>query len=113
MTTFNRTHEFKKDCKRLAKKFRSLPNDIAELCRVISSQGPKPRPNHTVLLTQNGTASVWKMRLFCDYLKRKSLRIVFLYFEKEDRVDLIEVFHKGDKDNEDSGRYSHYLSCVN
>lgn len=109
---FNQLHEFKKDRKRLAKKFRSLHDDIEELRRVVSSQSPKPRPNHTALLTQTDTVSIWKTRLFCSYLKKKSLRIVFSYFENEARVDFIEVFHKGDKEREDVDRYNRYLNCL-
>ena len=64
------------------------------------------------MLKRVNGVSIWKMRLSCEYLKGKSLRVVFAYFEDENRMDFIEVFFKGDKEREDFERYESLLEQV-
>lgn len=106
---FEHTDGFCKDLKALGKRFRSLPNDLDSFCRVLSVGRPDPRLKHTAMLAQVNGVSIWKMRFFCKYLKGSSLRVVFAYFEDGSRVDFLEMYFRGDKDNEDAFRYEEYL----
>ena len=51
-----------------------------------------------------------KARLFCRYLKGSSLRVIYSYFEQEQRIEFIEIYFKGDKENEDRHRVKEYLT---
>jgi hypothetical protein len=39
---------------------------------------------------------------------QSGIRVIYGYFEKEDRIELIEIYFKGDKENEDEGRIARY-----
>ena len=52
---------------------------------------------------------IFKTKKFaCRSLKGKGvqsgIRVIYGYSEEEDRIELIEIYYKGDKDNEDRGR---------
>ncbi len=105
---FDELPEFQKEFKRLAKKYQSLPDDIQEFKKVVSVI-PLGNSKHFNIITQNETFCVIKARLFCRYLKGSSLRVIYAYHEKEQRIDFIELYFKGDKENEDRERIKEYL----
>ncbi len=47
--------------------------------------------------------------LFCRYLKGSSLRIVYAYLEQNRQIDFIELYCKGEQENEDRDRIEKYL----
>ena len=52
---------------------------------------------------------VYKGRKFaCRALKGKGvqsgIRVIYAYFEEKDRIELVEIYYKGDKENEDRER---------
>ncbi len=57
---------------------------------------------------------IYKARKFtCRSLKgtgsRSGIRIIYAYFDKEDKIEFIEIYFKGDKENEDRERIvKHY-----
>lgn len=62
------------------------------------------------------TAPVFKVKEFaCRGLKSKGartgLRPIYAYPESEDRIDLIEIFSKADKDTEDREKILKYYMC--
>ncbi len=105
---FDELPEFQKELKRFAKKYKSLPADLQEFCNVISAV-PLGNSKHFNVITQTEIFCVVKARLFCRYLKRTSLRIIYSYFEQEQRIEFIELYFKGDKENEDHERIKEYL----
>ena len=100
---FDRLPEFEKEYKRLGKKYKSLPDDLRQFQAVVSAV-PLGNSKHFSLITQAGPLRIIKARLFCRYLKGSSLRVVYAYFVEERRIEFIEVYHKGSKENEDRGR---------
>ncbi|MBU1200038.1 hypothetical protein KJ953_00710 [Patescibacteria group bacterium] len=100
---------FKKECKRLGKKYRSLPKDLQEFCNVVSVI-PLGNSKHFNIITQNKASYIVKARLFCRYLKGSSLRIIYAYFEQKQKIEFIEIYFKGNKENEDRNRIKEYLS---
>lgn len=106
--SFNELPEFQKEFKRLAKKYKSLTDDLQEFCNVVSVV-PLGNSKHFNVITQTDLFYVIKARLFCRFLKGTSLRIVYCYFKEEQRIDFIELYFKGDKENEDRGRIKEYL----
>lgn len=105
---FNESMEFQKEIKRLGKKYKSLPNDLQEFCNVVSVV-PLGNSKHFNVITQTENFYIIKARLFCRYLKGTSLRIIYSYFEKNRKIEFIELYFKGDKENEDRERIKDYL----
>mgnify|MGYP005629612247 CR=1 FL=1 len=108
---FNELPEFKRDLKRLAKKYKSLPKDLQEFRKVVSVI-PLGNSKHFNLVTQAKGLCVVKARLFCRYLKGSSLRIIYVYFEQSQRIEFIELYFKGDKENQDYERVRKYLTII-
>jgi len=106
--SFDELIDFTKDFKRLAKKYRSLPNDLDEFKRVILVS-PLGNSKHFNVITKNEQCAIVKARLFCRYLKGASLRIIYAFHCQSCRVDFIELYFKGEKEDEDRERIKAYL----
>jgi hypothetical protein len=115
----SRLPEFDKDLKGLLKRFRTIEEDLEifinnELFlyhkQAIDNKGVFLIPG---LPLKNIT--VYKAKKFaCRSLKGKGvqsgLRVIHTYSEDEDTVELIEIYYKGDKENEDRERISRHYS---
>lgn len=106
---FDKLPEFQKELKWFGKKYKSLPDDLQEFCNVVSAV-PLGNSKHFNVIAQTEVLYIVKARLFCKYLKGSSLRIIYAYFEQEQRIEFIELYFKGDKANEDRDRIKEYLS---
>jgi len=108
---YNELPEFSKEFKRFSKKYKSLSDDLIEFKRIISVV-PLGNSKHFNIITQTEVVRVVKARLFCKYLKGSSLRIVYSYFDQKQRIELIELYFKGNKENEDRERIKKYLKNI-
>ena len=109
MMRFDKLPEFEKELKRLAKKYKSLPDDLQEFSNVISAV-PLGNSKHFNIIAQTDVFYIIKARLFCRYLKGSSLRIIYAYFEQNQRIEFMELYHERDKENENRDRIKEYLS---
>jgi len=105
------TPEFQKDFKRLYKKYPSLKKDLKIFLSFVS--GVKYKNNKRfVVLYEDESLFVIKARFACMSLKKKSLRIIYVCWKTKDsknsKVELIELYFKGDKEREDEGRIERY-----
>jgi len=118
--TFNKISyipEFKKDLKKLSKRFRTLEEDLNIF---IESQ---LKIYHKLGIDNNGIfkisdlnikcPKIYKARKFaCRSLKGKGvysdIRLIYTYFEYEDKVEMIEIYYKQDKEKEDRERILRY-----
>ena len=107
--TFDELPEFEKERKRLARKYRSLSDDLREFRNVVSVV-PLGNRKHFVVIARNENVHIVKARLFCRYLKGSSLRVIYSYCEQDQRIEFIELYFKGDKENEDRQRVKEYLT---
>ncbi len=105
---FDELPAFLKEFKRLVKKYKSLPNDLGEFKRVIAAF-PLGTGKHFNIVTKDGQCVIIKARFFCRYLKGSSLRIIYGYKKNNASIDFIEIYFKGDKENEDRSRIIEYL----
>ena len=105
---FDELPEFQKEYKRLARKYRSLSEDLKEFRKVVSVI-PLGNSKHFAVIEQNDVLRIVKARLFCRYLKGSSLRVIYSYSERAQRIEFIEIYYKGDKENEDRKRIQQYL----
>jgi len=108
---FNELPEFTKKCKQLAKKYKSLPNDLQEFKSVVNVV-PLGNSKHFNIITQTENVKIIKARLFYRYLKGSSLRVIYSYIEEQEKIEFIEMYFKGDKENEDKGRIKQYLKST-
>ncbi|MCX6761058.1 MAG: hypothetical protein NTZ84_03095 [Candidatus Nealsonbacteria bacterium] len=108
---FNELLNFTREFKRLAKKYKSLPDDLEEFKRVITVV-PLGNSKHFNVITKNEKCAVVKARFFCRYLRGSSLRIVYAFHCQSNKFDYIEIYFKGDKESEDSERIKEYLKTI-
>lgn len=108
-----RLPEFDRDIKKLLKRYRTLEGDL-ETCinkqlnlyhkLGIDNRGVVPISDLPI-----SNPRIYKVLKFaCRSLKGKGaqsgIRVIYAYFEVEDEIELIEIYYKGDKDNEDRER---------
>jgi hypothetical protein len=121
VTTFNEIHrlpEFDKDLKKLLKRFRTLEDDLDVFIKAELVLYHKLKKDNKGIFPIPGLGveqpKIFKAKKFaCRSLKGKGvqsgIRVIYGYFEKEDRIDFIEIYYKGDKENEDKDRImGHY-----
>lgn len=107
--TFDELNEFKKDLKRLLKKYRSLEDDLETMKKVLKLE-PKERPPFSFRIDGLGieTCVIKVKKMACKSLKGKGvntgLRLVYAHFEEEQRIVMVELYHKSKKENEDMER---------
>jgi hypothetical protein len=107
--TFKELDEFKKDLKHLLKKYRTLEDDL-EIVRKVLRIEPNERPPFSFRISDLGvTTCVIKVKkIACRALKGRGvnsgLRLIYAYFIKEERIVMIELYHKNDKELEDKQR---------
>lgn len=111
-TKFNELPEFSKEFKRFLKKYKSLFNDLEEFKRIVDVV-PLGNSKHFNIITRNEQCAIVKARLFCRYLKGSSLRIIYAFHCQSCKVDFIEIYFKGEKENEDNKRITEYLKNLN
>jgi hypothetical protein len=104
---------FEKEFKKYRKKYRSLDQDLEDFEKVLLIFPCGNESAHWNFLSGNEKVHVFKTRLSCAYLKNKSLRLVYAYREKEDLIEFIEIYFKGDKVREDKVRIREYLERLN
>ena len=109
---FNELPEFIKERKRLAKKYKSLPDDLQEFKRVVSVL-PLGNSKHFNIIIQTESVRIVKARFFCRYLKGSSLRVIYSYIQKKRKIEFIEIYFKGNRENEDRQRIKQYLKFFN
>lgn len=115
----SRLPEFEKDLKRLLKRFRTIEDDLKIFIEKelflyhklgIDNKGIFQIPG---LLVKD--IKIYKAKKFaCRSLKGKGvqsgIRVIYAYFESSDSIEFIEIYYKGDKENEDRERIlRHYL----
>ena len=113
-----RLPEFEKDLKRLSKKFRTLEEDLETFIQ------KQLKLYHKLSVDNKGVypisdlgikhPKIFKTKKFaCRSLKGRGaasgIRIIHAYYEHENVLELVEIYFKGEKENEDRNRIvNHY-----
>ena len=108
MSNYKRTPEFEKEYKKLSSKYRTLDQDLLTFEKIIS-RFPTGQGNKFAIIHSDGDFKIVKARLMCRALQGSSLRIVYAYHTEEITFMYIELYFKGDKENEDHGRIKDYI----
>ncbi len=107
--TFEELKEFKKDLKGLLKKYRTLNEDL-EIVKKVLEIMPDERPPFSFRIEGLGleTYVIKVKKMACKALKghgvHSGLRLIYAYFNEEQRITFIELYHKNEKENEDKQR---------
>ena len=115
---YSNTKEFKKDLKRLLKKYSTLAEDLEtakrnaiELLYIhgIDNNSIEEVPKYCL-----ETVQICKIKKFaCKALKGKGcqsgIRVIYAFFPQEQKVEFIDIYYKGDKANMDYNRAKLYL----
>ncbi|KKQ87949.1 MAG: hypothetical protein UT09_C0007G0032 [Parcubacteria group bacterium GW2011_GWF2_38_8] len=119
--TYKNTSGFDKDIKRLLKKFRTLEDDVEvakknaiELFHLMKID------NNSVELIPNfctDELKICKIKKFaCKALKgrgvQSGIRIIYAYHVLTNTVDFIELYFKGESENENKERIKNYLGNI-
>ena len=111
--------EFEKDFKKLAKKFKTLDDDIETFINRQLKLTHKLGIDNKGVVHISGLGieipKIYKaIKFACKALKGRGgmsgIRIIYAYYEKEDVIEFIEIYFKGDKKNEDKKRIIKYYS---
>ena len=113
---FKNTRGFERDLKKLSKKFQSLNGDLIVFKKVLS-ESPLGIGKHFNVIIKIGSVYIVKARFFCRSLKKKDLRIIYAYIENHQTAEMIgieflEMYFKGNKENEDKKRIKQYLKSL-
>lgn len=109
--------KFKKDLKKLLKRFPSLEEDLDSLVKAqLIAYHKLNIDNHGIFAIENlsiQNPKIFKVKKFaCKSLKGKGvhsgIRVTYAYFSVEDRIEFIEIYYKGDQENEDRERIKDY-----
>lgn len=108
MSHFNRLPEFEKELKKLKKKYGSLLSDLINFEEVLQKYSTGTGKNFEIL-HYGEKIKIVKARLSCDSLRDRSMRIIYAYHNNTFEFIYIEIYFKGDKENEDRERINKYL----
>lgn len=106
---FDELDEYGKDLKRLLKKYRTLEEDIAVVKKVLEVE-PKERSPFSYRIEGLGleTCVIKVKKIACRALKGRGansgMRLIYAHFAEEQKIVLVELYFKGDKENEDRER---------
>lgn len=110
--------EFKKDLKKLLKRFPSLEGDLESFISTqLIAYHKLNVDNHGIVPVEGiatKSAKIYKVLKFaCKSLKGKGvhsgIRITYAYFSTEDHIQFVEIYYKGDQENESRDRIKfHY-----
>ena len=121
MKIFNeicRLPEFETDLRKLLKRFKTLEDDLKIFIEKQLNLYHKLKIDNKgifrIIDLHLGSPIIYKAKKFtCRSLKGKGvqsgIRVIYAYFEEEDKIELVEIYYKGDKGNEDRERILKYL----
>jgi mRNA-degrading endonuclease RelE of RelBE toxin-antitoxin system len=109
--------EFGKDFKKLSKRFRTLEEDFKTFVNTQLNLFHKQGIDNKGVLPISGIGipnpKIYKAKKFaCRSLKGRGvdsgIRVIYAYWEEKDKLEFIEIYFKGDKENEDRDRILGY-----
>ena len=105
--------EFQKDFKKLKKRFQTLDSDIENFINIQLKLYHKRKVDNGGIVRVSGLGieypEIYKVKKFaCRSLKgtgsRSGIRIIYAHYPDLDKIEFIEIYYKGDKENEDRER---------
>jgi hypothetical protein len=107
MSRFENLTEFAKEFRRLFKKYKTLDDDFEKFKRVLLAT-PVGVGKNFVIIHSSQSVKIVKARMACRALRDRSLRIIYAYLEQGEKIEFVEIYFKGEKENEDGDRIRAY-----
>ncbi len=113
--SFEELPEFYKDLKKLLKKYRTLERDLEDVRKDLNDE-PGVSPPFSFRIDGLGikTCVIKIKKLASDSFKGRGsnsgFRLIYAYFQEEEKIIFIELYHKNDKENEDKQRILNKLN---
>lgn len=113
----SRLPEFEKDMRKLLRRFKTLEDDLEVFIKKALNLYHKLKIDNRGIFQipdlEIENPKIYKARKFaCRSLKGKGvqsgIRVIYAYFEGNDKIELIEIYYKGDKKSEDRERIGKY-----
>ena len=108
MANFSRLPEFDKELKKLSKKYPTLESDIEDI-KPILLESPTGTGKNFSVIRSTDKVKIIKVRIHCESLRARVIRLIYAYHKNKVEFIHIEVYFKGDKENEDRERIIQYL----
>lgn len=108
MSHFNQLPEFEKEFSKLSKKYSSLAEDLQKFEKLVSLN-PIGLGVNFVTVHSSKEVIVVKARLACKSLRDRSVRLIYAYHQNTVTFMYIEIYFKGNKENEDRERIKEYI----
>ena len=114
--------DFQKDLIKLEKNYSTLKQDLKVFVKIQLRLFHKLNIDNGGIFHISGLSiiqpQIYKARKFaCKSLKGRGsssgIRIIYAYFKDDDRIELIEIYFKGDKEKENRQRILKYYSNEN
>lgn len=106
--------EYEKDVKAYGKRYRTIEEDLVSVQKVLLIK-PDARPPFSQRIEGLGlsTCIIKVRKIACKELKGRGVqsgfRLVYAWFPEEQKIVLVELYFKGDKEVEDRERiYNHF-----
>ena len=111
MSHFNQLPEFEKELAKLSKKYPSLYEDLKKFERLIEIN-PTGLGANFVTIYNSKELKIVKARLACKSLRTRAMRIIYAYHNNMTTFVYIEMYFKGNKENEDRERIKTYFKKI-
>lgn len=111
MSSFSQLPEFEKELRKLSRKYPSLVDDVEDVRQILESNPTGIGKNFTIIASLENVKIV-KIRLQCESLRARTVRMIYAYHNEEITFMYLEIYFKGDKENEDRERIKKYLQTL-
>lgn len=111
MSHFDKLPEFEKEFSKLSKKYPSLTEDLEKFEKLVTMNATGIGVNF-VTIHHSEKVKLVKARLACKSLRDRSIRVIYAYHNHTVTFVYIELYFKGDKENEDRERIAQYLKSI-
>lgn len=104
--------EFEKELKKLSKKYPTIVSDIEDI-KPILLDSPTGIGKNFVIIKTSGDIKVVKADIHCESLRSRSIRLIYSYSQEKIEFLFIELYFKGDKENENRERIDDVIKYLN
>lgn len=108
MSKFLSLPDFEKEIKKLSKKYPTLLDDIEDIKPVLLVC-PTGIGKNFVIIRISGDIKIVKVDIHCESLRSRSIRLIYAYHKDRIEFMFIELYFKGNKENENRERIESYL----
>jgi len=112
MAIFSKLPEFERELKRLSKKYPTIESDIEDIKSILLNC-PTGIGKNFIIMKSLDNIKIIKVRVHCESLRSNTIRLIYSYQPERIEFMYIEIYFKGDKENEDRNRINKYLNNLN